>query len=399
MKIWVIVISLLIWLTPEIVLAAPSSTGLSSKQITRQEIENAKCSLETIDRLLSTEIISEKEANRIKTNYASQFNLTNTELDQLIVEQRDSLSLTKRLAGLFSFANLIAIFSSFLLAVAFGALAILYLIPLLKLIPLGVYETILYLICLGAIAVGCWLDSVDLSRYVMLSGCLGTIGALSFSYSQHRAFWQQLCRKIGLDAFSLGALSLFILWSGVAIFSQNIAVAFLAIIALEAFWGFAVAVMPLTYFIGFRNRDVVPRTMLVSLLLLVIYIAAHITNNTLPYFEVFAPAVKYVASFVYFIGLLIVSSKWYFHKQTQIYWLMQGIAVISGLAALYTSYLWQIKELSGIGGTILVLYAIEKYIELPWSPKTIAWASLGLSLMLYACAWLIRNYPQYFLIG
>ncbi len=29
----------------------------------------------------------------------------------------------------------------------------------------------------------------------------------------------------------------------------------------------------------------------------------------------------------------------------------------------------------------------------------VAWASLGLSLMLYGCAWLIRSYPQYFLIG
>ena len=395
MKILVVFISLLIWLTPGTALALPDS-GLS---LTPQEIKEVKCSLETIDRLLSTEIISTEEANRIKASYASQFDLTDTELDRALAEEQHSQNLTKRLTGLLSFANLIAIFASFLLAFAFGKLAILYLIPLLRLIPLGVYEAILHLICLGAIASGCWLESADISRYVVLSGCLATIGTLSFSYWQHKPFCSQFCQKIGLDAFSLGALSLFILWSGVAIIYQSISLAFLAVIALEAFWGFSVAVMPLTYIIGFRDRRVVPRTMLVSLFLLVIYITAQITNTKLSYFEIFAPGVRYVASFVYFIGLLIVSNKWYLRKTPHLYWVMQALAVISGLTALYISSLWQISELSGIGGTILVLYAIEKYIELPWSPKTIVWATLGFSLMLYGCAWLIRSHPQYFLIG
>ena len=78
---------------------------------------------------------------------------------------------------------------------------------------------------------------------------------------------------------------------------------------------------------------------------------------------------------------------------------MQGLTVISGVIALYVSSVWQISVLKGISGTLFALYAIEKYCELPWTKKTWAWATLGLSIILYACAWLIRSYPELFLIS
>ncbi|HHP7230409.1 MAG TPA: hypothetical protein ACFCUY_06075, partial [Xenococcaceae cyanobacterium] len=68
-------------------------------------------------------------------------------------------------------------------------------------------------------------------------------------------------------------------------------------------------------------------------------------------------------------------------------------------SALYVSSVWQIAVLKGVSGTLFSLYAIEKYFELPWTKKTWAWGMFGLSILLYVCVWLIRSYPELFLIG
>ena len=78
---------------------------------------------------------------------------------------------------------------------------------------------------------------------------------------------------------------------------------------------------------------------------------------------------------------------------------MQGLTITSGIVALYVSSVWQISVLKGVSGTLFTLYGIEKYFELPWTQKTWTWAILGLSIILYACAWLIRSYPELFLIS
>ena len=126
---------------------------------------------------------------------------------------------------------------------------------------------------------------------------------------------------------------------------------------------------------------------------------AEITRTKLSYLDVFAPGIKYLSSFVYFLGLLIVSSKWYFRQNPNLYRLMQGLTIVSGVAALYISSVWQISVLKGVSGTLFTLYVLEKYWELPWTRKTWAWGMLGLSLLLYVGVWPIRSYPELFLIG
>ena len=401
----VVIIALLIWLTPSTALAAKQpSLNLTSEQA--EELQHIRCGWETTNQLLSEDFISDAEAVKIKASYTAKLksiipnlDISHTEFEQIIQYQNNAHNFGQSLRGLFSFTNIVETVSSFLLAIAIGWLIRLYLLPLLRLIPLILYESVLYTIIFAALAAGYWLNPQDTYQYVLLSGCLSLIGMLSWSSWQHKSSWQQFCQKIGLDIFSLCALILFLIWSAVAVAYQNVAIAFLAVAALETFWGFAVVVMPLTYIIGFRSRAVIPKTMILSLLLLVIYIVAQITSTILPYLDIFAPGIKYISSFVYFIGLLIVSSKWYFRKNFNLYLLMQGLTIISGIAALYISSVWQISVLKGISGTLFTLYVIEKYFELPWTKKTWAWATFGLSIILYACAYLIRSYPELFLIS
>ena len=402
MKFIVILISLLVWLTPATAWANSSNLKLTTKEI--QELQQAQCSLKTIEELVSEGIISTTEAKNIQTDYLAKFknilppNIdSSADLDEVIKNVGDSQGFWQSIQGVFSFAKIIAIFSSFLLTIALGWLASLYLIPLLKLIPLAVYEVLVYLVCVGAISTGYWIGA-DYIQYITLSACLGLIGALGFSYGQHKSFYRQLKEKIGIDAFSLDTLLLFLVWSAVAIVYQNVLIGFLAIIALEAFCGFSIVVMPLTYFIGFRHRDAIARTMLISLILLIAELTVKISDTNLPYFDIFAPGMRFMGTFVYFLGLLIVSSKWYYSKNSGRYLLMQGLTIVSGIIAFYIGSVWQISQLQGIGGTLFVLYILEKYFELPWSRKTFAWAALGLSLLLYGCAWLISSYPELFVI-
>lgn len=404
MRILVSIIAILIWLTPSTALAAKPNLDLTSEQV--ESLQEILCGWKTTNQLLAEDLVSNAEALKIKDSYTTKlksiipdFDVSNTDFTELIKYQNDTNNFKQRLKGLFSFTKIVATVSSILLAIAIGWLIRLYLLPLMRLIPLVVYESISYAIISAIIVAGYWQNYNDIYQYVLLSGCLSLIGMLSFSSWHHKYVWKKFCRKIGLDILSLCALILFLIWSAVAVAYQNVAIAFLAVAALEAFSGFAVAVMPLTYIIGFRNRAVIPRTMILSLLLLIIYVIAQITNTTLPYLDIFAPGVKYISCFVYFIGLLIVSSKWYFRKNLNLYLLMQGLTVISGVIALYVSSVWQISVLKGIGGTLLALYAIEKYCELPWTKRNLAWATFGLSIILYGCAWLIRSYPELFLIS
>ena len=395
---------LLIWLIPGVALAEDNlNFRLSTEEV--QELQQVQCSLKTVERLISEGIISTTEAEIIQTKYLSELEdilpvrpHDSEELTQIIANHRLAGNVGQRRLGLNFFTKIIAVFSSFLLTIALGWLASLYLIPLLLLIPLTFYEFLVYLVCGGAISTGYWM-SAEYIQYIVLSGCLGLIGALGFSYQQHKSFYQQLHQKIGIDAFSFDTMLLFLVWSAVAIIYQNVLLGFLAIIALEAFSGFSIVVLPLTYFIGFRRSDAIARTMLLSLLLLIAELTVKITGIDVPYFDIFAPGMRFMGTFVYFLGLLIVSSKWYCRRNSWPYLPMQGLAIISGITAFYIGSLWQISQLTGIGGTLFVLYIIEKYFELPWSRKTFAWAALGLSLLLYACAWLIRTYPEIFIVG
>ena len=405
MRILGLIIALLILLIPGTALAAKQpNLNLTSEQI--ESLQHIRCGWDTTNQLLSEDLILDAQAVKIKASYTSKvksivpnLDISQTDFSELIEYQNNANNFSKNLTGLLSFTNIVATVSSFLLAFSIGWLIKLYLLPLLRLMPLSVYESILYTIIFAAISTGYWLEREGIYQYVVLSGCLSLIGILGFSFWQHKSFFQQFSQKVGLDIFSLCALILFLIWTAVAIAYQNVEIAFLAVAALEAFWGFAVAVIPFGYAVGFRNRAVVPRTMILSLLLLVIYSVAQITNTSLPYLDIFAPAIKYISSFVYFIGLLIVSSKWYCRNNFKLYLLMQGLTITSGIVALYVSSVWQISVLKGVSGTLFTLYGIEKYFELPWTQKTWTWAILGLSIILYACAWLIRSYPELFLIS
>ena len=185
--------------------------------------------------------------------------------------------------------------------------------------------------------------------------------------------------------------------SAIALLYESTAIGFITILALAAYLGFFIATQPGIYVLGFTSRSLLPRAVLSSLILLVFYVTIRLSGIEFPYFSIFAPGVLFVGTFVYFLGLLIWSSKWYSRRQQSEYIALQPITITSGAIALYLGAVGQIPQLQGIGGTFFFLYVIEKYFELPWSQKNIVWATFGLSTLLFSAAWIMKQYPEYFL--
>ncbi|MUG93346.1 hypothetical protein F7734_13285 [Scytonema sp. UIC 10036] len=409
-KLLTILISLIILLSIQIPLPACAQTNfhdLTSSQV--QQLTAIKYSLTTVDDLESRGVLSVDLANLQRKYY-----LTNAQTllsspvapEQLtaLLKNYDklhdvqTLSIKQRIAGFFTFVNIIWFASSILLVIAIGWLVALYLLPILFAIPPGVYEIIIYAVCLTSIVGGREFAS-GIAEFIALPGCLGLIGALTFSEYLHRKALQQFYEESKIDRFSLYSLILFCIWAAVAIAYNSVTIAFLSVISLETFLGFSVLVMPLCYFIGFRERKVIPRTTAASFLLLVFYVGLKITQTDIAYLNIFSSGALFMGAFVYFIGLLILSSKWHGHNNLWHYVGLQILTIVSGVAAIFIGSVWHIAQLQGIGGTFLFLYLLEKYWELPWKKQSWAWATLGLAVLLYLSSLIVRMYPQYFLFS
>jgi hypothetical protein len=173
-------------------------------------------------------------------------------------------------------------------------------------------------------------------------------------------------------------------------------IGFCAVIALESLLGFSLLVTPLCYAVGYEDEKAIPRTMASSFVLIVLFVGVKVAGVALPYFNIFSTGVLVVGGFVYFVSLLIISSKWY-QAHTDIYVWHQILAIGSLIAALFVGSVWDISFIRNMAGTFLALYLMEKYIEIPNITHHWALGSLGLGLILYTFSMIIRMYPQYFL--
>lgn len=300
-------------------------------------------------------------------------------------------SLWSRVQGVVTFANVIWVLASLLLVAALAWLGGLYFLALLMAVPLVVYEALAYGCSLG-------LMIYSPSEFGALPGCLGFAGTWAWSTVRHHDRLQPLYQRWHWDPIVVYSTVLTLVWGAATLWQQSTVLGFITVIALEACVGFFIGVMPGVYSLGFRSRDLVPRAVIVSLGLLLAYVPLSQGWIQWSPARLFQPGVLFVGTFVYYIGLLIWSAKWYGHDRPRIYGILQGFTILSGIAALYLGSLWGIQQLQGIGGTFFGLYLLEKYFELPWGQKSLAWATLGLALLLGTLAGVMRHYPQYFLV-
>ncbi len=113
------------------------------------------------------------------------------------------------------------------------------------------------------------------------------------------------------------------------------------------------------------------------------------------YWRPFHPGCLRLGTFVYFLGLLILSSRFYPEK---IYALAQILMLASALSATYIGMVFSINQLQSIAGTFFMMWLLEKYLEIGWDTSTFMTVGLmGLSGILYGFSVFVHLHPEFVL--
>lgn len=185
-----------------------------------------------------------------------------------------------------------------------------------------------------------------------------------------------------------------------AMTSYSSIIGYFAVASALAALGFSIIVLPGVYLIGYNEDDAVARGTFASFALLGAFMIIRLTGTTLPYVALFADGVWLVAGIVGFIGLLIMSNRWFWKYHTRSarnespeqaaarrqlgYVMFQIIMVGACVLGLWFGSTFQVGAIQKIAGTFLVLWVLEKPFEIAVESITYyAIAGLGVFGTLY----------------
>jgi len=360
--------------------------------------------LETIESLEENNTISQETASQAKKKYLREAaeilhkkNITEDGLKSLTADVKlETPGTLSKLSRHITLINICWITAGLLFSLAIARLVYLYVIPTVAQLSAEAMQFTAYTVCLTVIGSAQALPSMLIIPVVFV-GCLGLLGCLYLTETLyfddnaiHRFFDTQ-------GRYAIYSTLLTFAWAIAAISYNSDVIGFLATMAAVSALGFSVLITPFCYFIGFSSEAAVPRATFAAGFVLLIYSLTQLTGVILAdYLEVFRTGVMFVGSFTYFIGMLIMSSKYYTENFLH-YLIMQAMMILSGAGALVVGTLHHIETLQQIGGTLFYLYALEKYFEIPWGATSWAWITLFLSGLLYAGALFAQANPTYFL--
>ncbi|CAF3398349.1 unnamed protein product [Rotaria sp. Silwood1] len=261
-----------------------------------------------------------------------------------------------------SFSNIIAILAGITVIIALTVLIGIYILPILVHIPAIYWEIFFYIISIS-------LMILNHNSWLIFFGCLTFLATLSFTIKLHFSRDRHAVLK--------ACWICFFVWTIVAIYQQHREAGYLAVMALEASLGFIIFVGELIIVIGFHNEKVIPSATIASFILILIGSILHIQQRSNILTIPFTRPLLFLGTFVYFIGLLILSSSLYTKQNAGklAALLLQIIAFCSGLATMFFGPMLEIPFIQAIGGTMFVIWLLEKYVEIaPWK-NTIAVAS------------------------
>lgn len=365
-------------------------------------LEDIFYALETIDDLQVREILSNTEAQTQRDYYLSQVEIITGETltkNEIATQLFNNANWWRFI----SFINIIWVFASLIIVLSCVWLFKLYIVPLLKLIPMIIYEILLYLLVAAFIYGGQFVDE-GVGQFVAMPGVLGLFFLLPWSYARriNRKQFIEDTKKRDIDrhrrALILQNAVLSILWGMIAIYYESVIIGFLTVAAFVATIGISNIMPILLSVIGFSKKDIAPRILILAFLLLLIFIAGE-TLQIEGAYRIFERGVYSIGAYAFFGALEIMASRRYHRKNRGRFWRWQIISIIAGVSAIFVGIFWEISALTQVGGTFLLFYILEKYIEIHNWRKHWAWAGLGLGILLYGVALLINQYPQFFLLS
>jgi hypothetical protein len=353
--------------------------------------------LQTIDDLEARGILSQDEAEAQRAYYLQAAEtLTGETLSREEISAR-AFESDSGILRFFSFVNVLWALASLIIVLSLGWLFVMYIVPLLKRVPMIVYEILLYLLAFAFIWNGQFATE-GAAQFVALPGVLG-LGIL-FPVSYVRRVMKKPKRSFEFhrNALVILFLGLSVIWGFVAIRYQSELIGFLTV--LSAIWTLTLTrwVRALLAPFGYEKENPLIEIMAMAFGLLALHLFAEIRGLS-PEYNYFALGVHWLGTYGYFAALEVMASKWRNGNQPMRYIYWQLFAIFSAVVGLYIGIYWQIGNLSETAGTFLLIYTLTKYIELPNWRRHWAWASLGLGLLLYVFSLLITQYPQFFLLA
>ena len=385
-----------------------ANAEVAKEDISKDQLQKLlviKHNMQSVNELVEAGFIAQESAKEVKEFYKQKALLVinkpipQSQLSELLfsisMADFEDQGFVDKYFGWVKLRWIVLIGSVLFLAIGIGWLCRLYLTEFLRMVPRIGWELLAYAaaagcIYLGFVITGAW------ENFFILIGCIGFFLSIMLTHEMHEDSIEEWYDKHKINPVSFNAAILFLVWGAIAVLHENSVVAFGSIMAFQTMLGFAAWMTPLTYYIGFREESVIPRTMIISAVLIAFYSAVRITGWNLPYFHVFETGVLFLGTFAYFVGGIIISSKWYVREMESNYALNQLPILIPGIGAMVIGLLYQIPQLNEIGGTFFVLYLLEKYCEIPFS-KAKAWWITGLGGVLAALYWVMTRFPEYIL--
>ncbi|MCK9351621.1 MAG: hypothetical protein WCT49_01190 [Candidatus Paceibacterota bacterium] len=228
-------------------------------------------------------------------------------------------------------------------------------------VPKELWEGILYLFGVVLIVNGLYYDGAN-SIWLAFFGCLVFSGALGLTGVLHERDNPKIF---------FGILTL--VWGAVAVWYQSELIGFFSVGAL----------MGLVGFVGLEDTKAVTKGTLTAFFILALYISVKLSGFMPEHVGIFESGAKWFGAFAFYLGLLIMSSKWSSHEFS--YGRMQILTIAAGIAGIAIGTLADLPVISGVAGTFSAFYLLEKLLEIEFRDKVAyAWAILFLSVVVTA---------------
>lgn len=264
--------------------------------------------------------------------------------------------------------------------VVLGAiLALIFLSPLLKEIPAGAYEVLLYAIG-GTMIFAAGSVAPVRVPYVALVGVIFVAGGLAMTSGMRIKRWFDEERFFGFPS------SVLVLVSG-----------FTAVHYASPMIGYITAIASmLTLFILLDIDDSVGSVTLPAFAVIGMYVAMTAFGWVNPTVEIFRGGMLFMGCIVGYLGLLAGSLRWYGRKSLG-YVAWQVIALALGAAAITLGPVLGISELTKAGGTFFVLYLMVKLFDIPFKSFT-GYAGVGAlaCFLAYQGLIVVKEHPETF---
>jgi hypothetical protein len=394
--------SLLLACSTTIFAATPER--LSPEQISSLAVIKHK--INGVHELASSGVISAKQAEEATNKYLAEANVISG--GQMSLEELSNVpdaandadptwvsKTAQRLADWITFGNTVITIGVLGLVVGFLIIfrqAIIDMLRIFKIIPVIVYEVLVYAFGLAMVSGGrLWLP--EDGHYIGLFGCLILAGGVAISFAYHAPSRDK--------NFSVYFLILTLIFAAAALYYSSTLIGGFAVFSLIGTLSFEDALDNLTNIIGFENEGALARITTVSY----VFIAGHIILKTIgtqiPPLQVFEPGMLYLGGLGGYSGMLISSGYWYSGRYFDDYLKRQFVAIILGAGALVSGLMLGIPTLQKIGGTFFAFYLLEKLLEIISRLKlrsayTIGAVIIFLSAMLAGAGTLIVRHQDFF---